>query len=128
MLAREHFEEHGDIYVRIGLPPKRLIPLRTDAPFDKLRCVFNAPDGSEHKVEILASGQQFVVDGIHPDTGKPYAWFGGELAGMHRVNLPYVHQQTAKEFLDAAKKLLIEEFKLALVSESTGAGPRTFNG
>src|SRR5262249_18842261 len=32
-LAREHFEERGDILVRVGLAPKRLIPLRTDEPF-----------------------------------------------------------------------------------------------
>jgi hypothetical protein len=128
MLVREHFEQRGRIYVRFGLPPKRLIPLRTERPFAKLSCLFKAQDGSEHKIEILADGQQYVVDGIHPDTGKPYAWFGGELAGMHRVNLPYVRQEDAQRFLDAAKRLLIEEFGFRLISESTGPGPRIFNG
>jgi bifunctional DNA primase/polymerase-like protein len=60
MLAREHFEERGDIHVRFGKPPKRLIMLRTTEPFDKLYYVFKAPDGSEHKIEILCNGQQYV--------------------------------------------------------------------
>src|SRR5262249_29680051 len=67
MLAREFFEERGDIHVRIGKPPKRLIMLRTDEPFEKLFYVFKALDGSEHKIEILGNGQQYVVDGIHPN-------------------------------------------------------------
>src|SRR5258708_3002549 len=33
MLAREFLEERGDIHVRFGLRPKRLVPLRTDEPF-----------------------------------------------------------------------------------------------
>src|SRR5262249_14213480 len=77
--AREYLEEHGNIHVRFGLAPKRLIPLRTDEPFKKLSRSFKAPDGSEHKIEFLGKGQQYVVHGIHPDTNKPYKWFGGDL-------------------------------------------------
>src|SRR5215831_18992386 len=63
-LAREYFGEHGDIHVRFGKPPKRLIPLRTDEPFKKLSCVFE-PRGNdkEPKIEILCDGQQYVVAG-----------------------------------------------------------------
>src|SRR5262249_53421734 len=42
--AREFLEEHGDIYVRFGNPPKRLVLLRTDEPFKKLYRAFKAPD------------------------------------------------------------------------------------
>jgi hypothetical protein len=77
-LARAHFGEHGDILVRFGKPPKRAILLRTDEPFEKTAQLFTAPDGSEQKIEILASGQQVVVHGIHPDIAKPYSWHGGE--------------------------------------------------
>src|SRR5262245_39076556 len=96
-LAREHFEEHGDILVRTGLPPKRLSPLRTDEPFPKLSRVFVAPNGKEHKIEILGDGQQWVAHGIHPDTGKPYAWFGGDLATTPRESLPYVRREDAEK-------------------------------
>jgi hypothetical protein len=130
MLAREHFEERGNIYVRIGLPPKRLIPLRTDEPFAKLYRTFKAPNGSEHKIEILGDGQQFVVDGIHPQSGKRYAWFGGDLATIHRVNLPYVRREDMEKFLDAATRLLVEEFKFIVTNASSnlqtngGGAPR----
>jgi hypothetical protein len=130
MLAREHFEERGDIHVRIGLPPKRLLLLRTDEPFEKLFYVFRAPDGSEHKIEVLSNGQQYVVDGIHPDTGKPYAWFGGDLATIKREDLPYIRFEDAKGFINAARKLLEEEFKFVITSASSnlqtngGGAPR----
>ena len=111
MLAREFFEEHGDVHVRFGLPPKRLIPLRTDEPFEKLSCALTAPDGSEgQKIEILGDGQQYVVDGIHPDTGKPYGWFGGDLKTIQRNDLPYVRREDAERFLDAAVDLLVRDF------------------
>ena len=29
------------------------------------------------KIELLADGQQIVAFGLHPDTKKPYSWFGG---------------------------------------------------
>src|SRR5262249_53352050 len=59
--AREFLLEHGDIHVRFGLPPKRLVPLRTDEPFAKLSRTFTAPDGSKQKIEMLGDGQQYVV-------------------------------------------------------------------
>jgi hypothetical protein len=46
-LAREHFGEHGDILVRIGEAPKRLIPLRTDEPFAKIVRNVTAPNGAK---------------------------------------------------------------------------------
>jgi hypothetical protein len=125
-LAREHFEGRGEIHVRFGLPPKRLIPLRTDKPFPKLYCTFTAPDGSEHKIEILGDGQQYVVDGIHPDTHKPYTWFGGDLANIKRKDLPDVQHEDAEKFLNAAIKLLAEEH--GFVVKNTNISGRTTNG
>src|SRR5262249_20123503 len=58
-LAHKHFKERGKITTRIGLWPKRLIPLRTDEPFAKLVRTFRAPDGTEHKIEVLGNGQQW---------------------------------------------------------------------
>jgi hypothetical protein len=38
-----------------------------------------APNGdTAQKIEILGNGQQLVVAGIHPETGLPYNWHGGE--------------------------------------------------
>ena len=69
----------------IGLPPKRAFLFRTNAPFRKLSVTFVAREegGKEDKLEFLGDGQQVIVHGIHPDTQKPYEWFGdapGEIA------------------------------------------------
>jgi hypothetical protein len=120
-LAREHFEEHGDILVRIGKWPKRLIPLRTGEPFRKMSCVLVAPDGQEHKIEILCDGQQWVAHGIHPDTGKPYDWHGGALETTKRGDLPYVRGEDMRKFLDDAAQLLVKKFNFTL-TDTTGDG------
>src|SRR5262249_4433338 len=118
--AREFLEEqeHTNIHARFGAPPKRLIPLRTDEPFTKLYRAFKAPDGSEHKLEMLGDGQQYVVDGIHPDTRKPYTWFGSELTAIKRENLPYIRRDDAEQLLDAIAKVLIEEHGFVLTGTS----------
>jgi Bifunctional DNA primase/polymerase, N-terminal len=89
--------------VRIGLPPKRAIPLRTDAPFRKIATQFKDPNGRIHKVEILGDGQQIVVNGIHPDTGRPYRWHGNEPGPkLRREDLPLITAETAAAFVAAA--------------------------
>ena len=81
--------------VRIGLPPKRAIPFRTDTPFKKMATQFIAPSGLVHKVEILGDGQQIVVNGIHPDTALPYRWHGGEPGPtLRREDLPIITAET----------------------------------
>lgn len=110
-LAREHFGERGDhILVRFGKAPKRAIPLRTDEPFKKIARRFTAPNDSEQKIEALGDGQQVVVAGIHPGTGKPYSWHGGEPGEIKHEDLPYVRKADVVAFLDAATELLIKDF------------------
>jgi hypothetical protein len=83
--------------------------LRTDEPFEKMSRVFIAADGSEHKIEILADGQQIVVNGQHPDAHRPYDWHGGEPWTTPREDLPYVCEADMRAFLDNATRVLIEE-------------------
>ena len=58
-LVREHYEDRGYILVRIGLPPKRAIPFRTDEPFNKIVVNLIAPnagpDAKPEKVEFLVA-------------------------------------------------------------------------
>jgi hypothetical protein len=110
-LVSERHAEHGNILVRFGLPPKRAIPFRTDEPFKKIAVNLIAADGSEgQKIELLADGQQFVVAGIHPDTRKPYAWFGGILDETPREELPYIRENEARALVEAAAELLVRDF------------------
>jgi hypothetical protein len=61
--------------VRVGRAPKVLLVYRPECRLKKLQTPeLFFPDGTKAKVELLGDGQQFVADGIHPDTGKPYTW------------------------------------------------------
>src|SRR4029077_4932693 len=103
-MVREHIEERGHFMVRTGLPPKRAYLFKTDQPFDKITINF---DGTKEKLEFLCNGQQVVVNGIHPDTSKPYAWFGGEPEKVGRDELPAIMQAEAAELMERAAKILV---------------------
>ena len=93
--------------VRIGRPPKRAIPFRTDTPFKKIATQFKDLNGIVHKVEVLGDGQMCVVDGVHPDTHKPYRWHGGEPGPkLKREDLPLLTAETAAAFVAAAAKIM----------------------
>jgi RecA-family ATPase len=127
-LAREHFEEHGHILVRVGRAPRRAVLLRTDEPFSKLKLDLITPQNTTEKVEVLADGQQLVLFGVHPDTHQPYRWHGGEPGQIRREDLPYVRQLDVQKFLDDAAKLLIDEHGYRRPQErskSNGAGNDT---
>jgi hypothetical protein len=79
----------GEVLVRTGLPPKRLIPFRTDKPFTKITAKLIAADGSIQKLEFLGDGQQFVAFGLHP-SGRAYSWRGGEPGQVPRSVLHHL--------------------------------------
>lgn len=65
----------GPAPCRIGRWPKRLLMYRTTAPFARRRLWFRQrAGGRRHLVEILGDGQQYVIGGQHPGTGKAYEW------------------------------------------------------
>jgi hypothetical protein len=98
----------GTVLVREGMPPKRLIPARCDEPFDKVASdKFQSPDGKCHKVEILCDGQQFIVEGVHPDTGKPYQWAENlDLHSVAREHLPLIDATIARRIVERANELM----------------------
>ena len=76
-MVRDWFDGRGTILTRTGEAPKRAIPFRTEQPFQKILVRFVKPEGSKDKppgIEMLAHGQQFIVHGTHPETGRPYSW------------------------------------------------------
>jgi hypothetical protein len=118
-LVRARNEELGLIMVRFGNSPKRAIPLRTDRPFGKMKTVLIAPDGSPgQKIEILCDGQQVIFDGIHPDTNRPYGWFGRTPFETPLASLPPILEHDAKELHTDAIDLLIKEYGYEPVPES----------
>lgn len=63
----------GKAPVRIGKAPKQLLLYQTAEPFGRMRLWFER-DGTQHLVEVLGQGQQFLVHGTHPTTLQPYTW------------------------------------------------------
>ena len=95
------------LLVRIGMPPKQLIPFRCTTPFKKIAVSFKSPDGTVHKVEVLGDGQQFVADGMHPDTGKPYTWRdGADLLSVAHGHLPLLDEAMARRFIIQAGTIM----------------------
>jgi Family of unknown function (DUF5906) len=74
MCERIALEMLGSAPVR-GRPgsPKCLLIYRTSEELRKRRIEFTMANGTKHAVELLATGQQYVVEGIHPD-GQRYGW------------------------------------------------------
>jgi hypothetical protein len=93
-------ERYGDICVRVGQAPKRLIVFRTTTPFRKMFASYS--DGkTNHKIEVLGNGQQFVAYGTHPDTKKPYTWTSlDEPLGVSAGDLPTLTHVDAQEIIE----------------------------
>lgn len=100
----------GQAPERVGRAPKALLPYRLapgEEPFSKRRVEFFMPgDETKHAVEILARGQQYVVEGTHPGTGKPYAWTGGSPVQGGAANLSPVTADQVDKFLDEMVKVV----------------------
>ena len=93
--------------VRIGEAPKALLVYRTETAFGKRQTPeLFLLDGTKCKVELLAKGQQFVADGLHPATGKPYWWTGETPETVRRDELPVIDETQARTFIAQAEHLL----------------------
>lgn len=100
-IARLALDILGDAPVRVGRAPKCALVYRAPAPFRRMRLRFRK-DGVSHLVEILGDGQQFVVEGVHAGTGKPYQWDRDFTA----ADLNTITAEQAGAYLDAADALL----------------------
>ena len=96
---------------RVGRAPKVLLPLRVveaDVPAVAYRAVLfddgtAFPPGKDPRVELLCEGRQFVMGGIHPDTGKPYSWPNG----IPRYDeIPFVTAEQIDAFFKALADML----------------------
>ena len=101
----------GEAPTRYGQAPKRVLVYRAAEPFSKLSTAgFRLPgddtDAKAHKVEILGDGQQFVAYGIHPATGRPYAWPDDDLLNLERDDLAPLTQELAARVVAGAEAVL----------------------
>jgi hypothetical protein len=95
---------------RVGLAPKVLRVRRAAGPpITKVSTPELWKDGLKAQVEILGQGQQFVADGIHPDTKQPYAWDKATPWNTPLAELPAVTQEQVAAFVAEAERLLRAE-------------------
>jgi hypothetical protein len=123
-MIREKFEDGGPILTRIGLPPKRAFLFQTDEPFAKIVVNLIAPGGGEEKIEFLGDGQQVVVAGIHPTTGQPYRWHGGEPGPVLREDLPYIGEVAARQLVEDIVEMLVRDhwYQRKVAPKANGKG------
>jgi hypothetical protein len=80
------------------------------------------PASSAHAIELLGDGQQYVIEGIHPKTLKPYRWEDGVsplLGGASGVTVVTMDEVNA--FFDAAEQMLVERFDATILSSSAAS-------
>lgn len=85
--------------IRIGQYPKALYLMRTDPGLSTTPLVFGAVDENgqqPNRIEVLAEGAQFVADGIHSKTGKPYEW---KRPLLPAGELPYISAEDFQSML-----------------------------
>lgn len=87
----------GPAPVRVGNPPKRLLPYRTGIPFGRMRLWFRRGD-KHYLVEVLGQGTQYLVAGVHPTTGRPYQW-STDPATLGVAGLTEITREAADQFL-----------------------------
>ena len=99
--------ELGNTVERIGNFPKRaLFYRRSGNEFRKQSSqIFNFEKGKA-QLEILASGNQCIVFGTHPETKKPYQWIEDSLLDVHIKDLPSVNIKQVKNIVTQAEILL----------------------
>lgn len=124
---------------RLGIAPVRFgrgcrrILVFAGAGFNKRRLVLARPGETivdeqgrtrprTHAVELLATGQQYVVEGIHPKTLMPYRWDDGRSpAVIGAAALPPISEQAVDAFFDGLPGLL-EVYGYEVLSRSAGTG------
>jgi hypothetical protein len=111
--------------IRIGRAPKwarlyrvegKLRKRKTDELFFRDQVaedgsIKKTADGKKLKAaafEVLGDGQQAIVDGIHPDTGKPYVYPRASILNTPLSALPLVTEETLDRAKDAAERVLRE--------------------
>jgi hypothetical protein len=133
-LTRERLgDRDGRFLVRFGQRPKRAILFQTNGPFAKIQVTLDPPNGAkEQKLEFLGKENQLVAFGIHPDTGEPYAWLGGEPGAVPRDALPHISEQEARALVEEGTRLLIADYGYTIhvpgAKKQAASAPATANG
>jgi hypothetical protein len=93
--------------VRIGCAPKTLLVYRAEGEVAKMATPeLYLPDGTKAQLEILGTGQQFVADGIHPDTGRRFTWLDRSPLDLPLTEVPIATADMARALVTDADAIL----------------------
>jgi len=113
-------ETLGRAPCRMSTGARRLFVYRTDVPFKKKVLDITHPDGSEHAVEMLADGQQYLIYGTHP-SGNKYHFPTTQLP-KDPADLPLVTERMVDHFFRALAAFLTEQGAQARLTMKLGDG------
>jgi hypothetical protein len=101
-------EKLGAGPARYGNAPKLLLMYRTEVSMAKRRISLRLPSSDDsHAVEFLADGQQYVVAGQHPKTGKPYRFADGHVPDPNQ--LVVINQAMVDAYWSALASFVTDE-------------------
>lgn len=99
----------GDAPIRAGRGHRVLLPFRCAGLKKRVLRFRRAGQEEWMAVELLGDGQQYVVEGVHPKTGQPYAWKDGRSpATIGANNMTDPAPQRFGDFFDDLKAMLDE--------------------
>src|SRR5262249_17979351 len=93
-------------------------------PFPKIAVNFAQTRDKPEKIELLCNGQQVVLAGTHPDSGRPYSWPLGAPTDIAHDDLPYISQEEAQQLVADIVELLCRDFGYTRATER----PKDGNG
>ena len=123
-LVRDKFDGLGELLVRTGLAPKRLIPFALrGVPFTKRLMCYIAPNKERYRIEFLGDGQQAVFYGYHTGAQRDYLW----RANRDPLTVPppqwvTITEMDVDELMTALDELLVEQFGYERVRPDTANG------
>jgi hypothetical protein len=101
------FQRFGRAPVRFGNKPKCLLLYRAaESGMHKAQTCEYRRGHASARVEVLATGQQFVAEAIHPGTGEPYEWHCGSPLSIDRESLPVLTPTDVAEIVARGAELL----------------------
>ena len=97
----------GNTIICVGQSPKRALLFRSKSPLAGFKIHFTLPNDqslpggkTSHLLEFLTN-QQKVIAGMHPGTGRPYAWIGPSIHETPARDLPLITQEQVDAFRSA---------------------------
>lgn len=119
-----HLPEGKRLLARAGRVPRLLLVFRAAEPTAKRATPkYKLPNGEKAQVELLATGQQFIAYGTHPDTGTQYVWLDASPEDTPASELPMLSAEAVSHILEESIRR-IESAGGVVIGEGTDPGPR----